>query len=115
LHYLRDLYYFVGSTLTKLDSLSAIISLHDGFRTMGIHLGHFVAHHPVRRGPYETFLDKQHFDHVSPAYAKRFQMPDETEERYVERLKQELEDKFITLGPDTVIGCKYLASYLDSR
>ena len=29
---------------------------------------------------------------------------------YVERLRQELEDKFLELGPDTVIGCKYLLS-----
>jgi len=49
---------------------------------------------------------------VSPAYAKRFQHPDESEEQYVERLRQELEDKFLELGPDTVIGCKFL-SHLD--
>lgn len=66
-----------------------------------------LAHHPGRRAPYELFLDHQHFHHVSPAYAKRFQKPDETEEQYVERLRQELEDKFIALGPDTVIGCEY--------
>jgi hypothetical protein len=43
---------------------------------------------------------------VSPAYAKRFQKADETEEQYVERLRQELEDKIIELGPETVIGCR---------
>jgi len=43
---------------------------------------------------------------VSPAFAKRFQRADETEEKYVERLRQELEDKFLELGPDTVIGCR---------
>jgi E3 ubiquitin-protein ligase TRIP12 len=43
---------------------------------------------------------------VSPAYAKRFKYPGETEEQYVERLRRELEDKFLELGPDTVIGCK---------
>ena len=43
---------------------------------------------------------------VSPAFAKRFQRVDETEEQYVERLRQELEDKFLELGPDTVIGCR---------
>ena len=31
---------------------------------------------------------------------------DETEEEYVERLKKELDDKFMELGPDTVIACK---------
>ncbi|THH12821.1 hypothetical protein EW146_g7335 [Bondarzewia mesenterica] len=60
--------------------------------------------HPVRRAPYEVILNHENFHHVSPAYAKRFQKPDETEEQYVERLRQELEDKFIALGPDTVIG-----------
>ncbi|KAG9312824.1 PLP-dependent transferase [Chiua virens] len=63
-----------------------------------------LAHHPTRRAPYEDILDHEHFHHVSPAYAKRFQRPDETEEQYVERLRQELEDKFIELGPNTVIG-----------
>ncbi|KAG8220830.1 hypothetical protein J3R82DRAFT_2323 [Butyriboletus roseoflavus] len=63
-----------------------------------------LAHHPTRRAPYEDILDIEHFHHVSPAYAKRFQKQDETEEQYVERLRQELEDKFIELGPETVIG-----------
>lgn len=69
-----------------------------------------LAYHPGRRAPYAAILDYQNFHHVSPAYAKRFQKPDETEERYVERLRQELEDKFIELGPETVIGCMSLAS-----
>jgi len=49
-------------------------------------------------------LDHSNFYHVSPAYAKRFQKPDETETQYIERLRQELEDKFLELGPHTVIG-----------
>ena len=63
------------------------------------------AYHPSRRAPYASLLDERNFHHVSPAYARRYQRPDETEEQYVERLRQELEDKFIALGPDTVIGC----------
>ncbi|KAF9563918.1 PLP-dependent transferase [Agrocybe pediades] len=63
-----------------------------------------LAYHPTRRAPYADILDDKHFHHVSPAYAKRFQKPEETVEQYVERLRQELEDKFIALGPDTVIG-----------
>jgi hypothetical protein len=63
------------------------------------------AYHPIRRAPYADILDDNHFYHVSPAYAKRFQKHDETEEQYVERLRQELEDKFLELGPETVIGC----------
>lgn len=63
--------------------------------------------HPARRGPYKEILQHENFHKVSPAYAKRFQHPEETEEQYVERLRQELEDKFLELGPDTVIGCKF--------
>lgn len=65
-----------------------------------------LAYHPTRREPYESILDHEAFHHVSPAYAKRFQKFEETEEQYVERLRQELEDKFLELGPDTVIGCE---------
>lgn len=64
-----------------------------------------LAYHPARRAPYAGILDNTNFHHVSPAYAKRFQKLDETEEQYVERLRQELEDKFLELGPETVIGC----------
>ncbi|KAF8906204.1 hypothetical protein CPB84DRAFT_1813845 [Gymnopilus junonius] len=63
-----------------------------------------LAYHPIRRAPYAAVLDSDHFHHVSPAYAKRFQKPDETEDEYVERLRQQLEVKFIELGPETVIG-----------
>lgn len=63
-----------------------------------------LAGHKARRAPYEDILNQDSFHHVSPAYAKRFQRPDETEEQYVERLRQELDDKFQELGPDTVIG-----------
>lgn len=69
-----------------------------------------LAYHPARRAPYVDLLNKTNFHHVSPAYAKRFQKPEETEEEYVERLRQELEDKFQELGPDTVIGCKVAIS-----
>ena len=62
--------------------------------------------HPARRAPYNEILQHENFHRVSPAYAKRFQHPEETEEQYVERLRQELEDKFLELGPDTIIGCE---------
>ncbi|KAH9172969.1 PLP-dependent transferase [Lactarius sanguifluus] len=64
--------------------------------------------HPARRAPYNEILPQEIYHKVSPAYAKRFQKADETEEQYVERLRQELEDKIVELGPDTVIGCRYL-------
>ncbi|PFH51863.1 hypothetical protein AMATHDRAFT_39945 [Amanita thiersii Skay4041] len=63
-----------------------------------------LAYHPTRRAPYVAIMNDVNFHHVSPAYAKRFKRPDETEEHYVERLRQELEDKFLELGPDTIIG-----------
>lgn len=66
-----------------------------------------LAYHPGRRGPYEAILDHQNHHHVSPAYAARFKRADETEEQYVQRLAKELEDKFIELGPNTVIGCRF--------
>jgi len=63
-----------------------------------------LAHHPARRAPYVANLNQDSFHHVSPAFAKRFKKPEESEEEYVERLRQELEDKFQELGPDTVIA-----------
>ena len=62
--------------------------------------------HPSRRAPYIEILQHDNYHKVSPAYAKRFQKANETEEQYVERLRQELEDKILELGPDTVIGCR---------
>jgi len=59
-----------------------------------------LAYHPARRAPYEANLDHGSFHHVSPAFAKRFKKPEESEEEYVERLRQELDDKFQALGPD---------------
>ncbi|KAG5222615.1 PLP-dependent transferase [Salix suchowensis] len=42
----------------------------------------------------------------APAYAARFKKSGETDGQYVDRLRQELDDKFVELGPDTVIGCR---------
>jgi len=64
-----------------------------------------VANHPTRKAPYQALLNNENFHHVSPAYAARYKKHGETDEEYIERLRQELEDKFIALGPDTVIGC----------
>ncbi|KAG9223868.1 hypothetical protein CCMSSC00406_0007730 [Pleurotus cornucopiae] len=63
-----------------------------------------LAYHPTRRAPYEAILDHDNFHHVSPAYAARFKKSGETDGQYVDRLRQELDDKFVELGPDTVIG-----------
>ena len=66
-----------------------------------------LAYHPTRRAPYAPLLDEKSYHHVSPAYAARFKGAEESEEEYVERLRKELEDKFLELGPDTVIGCEW--------
>lgn len=74
-----------------------------------------LAYHPTRRAPYMSLLDQKNFHHVSPAYAARFQKADETDEQYVERLRQELENKFLELGPDTVIGCACVSFQFSTR
>lgn len=93
-------YYFETNQPKRTNFIARQLSFHGN--TLGTLS---LAYHPTRRLPYAAVLDQTHFHHVSPAYAKRFQKPDETEEEYVERLRQELENKFIELGPDTVIGC----------
>lgn len=47
------------------------------------------------------------FQHVSPVYAKRWKKEGESDEEYVKRLAQEVEDKFQELGPDTVAACEH--------
>ncbi|CAG4919103.1 aspartate aminotransferase family protein [Paraburkholderia gardini] len=53
-----------------------------------------------RREPFLPLLIEAH--HVSPCYAYREQRADETEEAFAQRLADELEQKILTLGPDTV-------------
>jgi E3 ubiquitin-protein ligase TRIP12 len=67
-----------------------------------------VAYHPGRRAPYADILNDTNYHHVSPAYAKRFQKSDETEDQYVQRLKEELEEMFQSIGGDSVIACEAL-------
>jgi hypothetical protein len=55
-----------------------------------------------RRRALFTPLFAPNFHAVSPCYAYRHQLEAETDHQYVQRLAQELEDKFQTLGPDTV-------------
>ncbi|KAH8116548.1 PLP-dependent transferase [Phellopilus nigrolimitatus] len=92
-------YYYETGQKQRTNFIARKLSYHGN--TLGT-LG--LAYHPARRAPYEVNLSKDCFHHVSPAYAKRFQKSEESEEQYVERLRQELEDKFQELGPDTVIG-----------
>ncbi|CAL1713974.1 unnamed protein product [Somion occarium] len=94
----RQYFYEIGQT-QRINFIGRELSFHGNtLATLSL------AYHPARRAPYIDLLNTERFHHVSPAYAKRFQRPDETEEQYVERLRKQLEDKFLELGPDTVIG-----------
>ncbi|MBT2792999.1 aspartate aminotransferase family protein [Paraburkholderia strydomiana] len=53
-----------------------------------------------RREPFLPMLIEAH--HVSPCYAYREQRADESETEFAQRLADELEQKIIELGPDTV-------------
>ncbi|RDK08690.1 aspartate aminotransferase family protein [Cupriavidus lacunae] len=53
-----------------------------------------------RREPFLPLLVPAH--HVSPCYAYRDQQAGETDAQYAQRLADELEAKFLELGPDTV-------------
>lgn len=57
--------------------------------------------HLARRAPYEPILSDA-FSRVSPCFAYRYRMPDESDEQYVERLAAELDAEFQRLGPETV-------------
>lgn len=65
-----------------------------------------IGHHLARRGIYESFLSPN-VSHVSQCYPYRDMKPGESDEAYVARLAQELEDEFQRLGPDTV--CAFVA------
>lgn len=56
-----------------------------------------------RKVPYEPLLLKN-VSHVSPAYAYRYQLADDSEAQYVARLGRELDDEFQRLGPETVVA-----------
>jgi adenosylmethionine-8-amino-7-oxononanoate aminotransferase len=62
--------------------------------------------HPTRRAMFEPLLGKN-VSHVSPCYEYRELKHGESQESYVNRLAQELDDEFQRLGPDTV--CAFAA------
>ena len=62
--------------------------------------------HKARRTIYEPILATS-FSHVSPCYPYRGLKKGETDQQYVARLAQELEDEFQRVGPDTV--CAFVA------
>lgn len=57
--------------------------------------------HKARRAPFLS-LFSSNFHHVSPCFAYRYKLVDESDEAYVTRLVDELEAKFQELGPETV-------------
>ncbi|KAH7253555.1 pyridoxal phosphate-dependent transferase [Fusarium redolens] len=65
-----------------------------------------VGGHKARRGVYEPIL-ATNVSHVSPCYPYREMKAGETEQQYVQRLAQELDDEFQRVGPDTV--CAFIA------
>jgi adenosylmethionine-8-amino-7-oxononanoate aminotransferase len=65
-----------------------------------------VGGHQARKAPYLPILSTN-VSHVSPCYSYRDQSTNESEEAYVARLVQELEDEFQRQGPDQV--CAFIA------
>lgn len=65
-----------------------------------------VGGHQARKAPYLPILSTN-VSNVSPCYSYRDQSADESEESYVGRLAQELEDEFQRQGPDQV--CAFIA------
>lgn len=65
-----------------------------------------VGGHLTRRALFEPML-LQNMSKVSPCFAYRGMSREETEEQYVARLAQELDDEFQRLGPETV--CAFVA------
>lgn len=58
----------------------------------------------ARRVPYEDALTLPTVSFVSPAYAYQYQKASETEEEFCQRLVTEIEEEFLRLGPETIIG-----------
>jgi adenosylmethionine-8-amino-7-oxononanoate aminotransferase len=65
-----------------------------------------VGGHQARKAPYLPILSTN-VSNVSPCYSYRDQSANESEEDYVDRLAQELEDEFQRQGPDQV--CAFIA------
>ena len=56
--------------------------------------------HVGRRALYQPLLAQTH--HVAPCFARHYAQPGESDEAYATRLAQELEQKILSLGADTV-------------
>jgi adenosylmethionine-8-amino-7-oxononanoate aminotransferase len=62
-----------------------------------------VGNHPARQAPYSAMLSNN-VSYVSPCYAYRDQRFGETDEAYIARLAQELDDEFQAVGSENVIA-----------
>jgi len=62
--------------------------------------------HQYRRAKFEPLLMKN-VSQVSPCFAYRGKNPGESDESYVQRLANELDDEFQRVGPETV--CAFVA------
>lgn len=58
---------------------------------------------PLRTRPFEGIL-MPNVSHVSPCYAYQYKRDDQTEQQYVERLAEGLDDEFERVGTDKVIA-----------
>ncbi|OAQ70835.1 aminotransferase [Pochonia chlamydosporia 170] len=58
----------------------------------------------ARKAPYEGVLLLDNVSYVSPAYAYRVQKEGEAEEAYSQRLVDELDAEFQTVGPETIMA-----------
>ncbi|KAI1432071.1 PLP-dependent transferase [Xylaria sp. CBS 124048] len=65
-----------------------------------------VGSHIARRAPYENalLLGEDIVSYVSPTYAYRDRLEDETEEEYAARLVRELDNEFQSLSPESVMA-----------
>ncbi|KAK3192633.1 hypothetical protein K4F52_001432 [Lecanicillium sp. MT-2017a] len=57
----------------------------------------------ARKVPYQGF-GYTHVSHVTPAYAYRYKADGESEEDFTQRLLKELEEEFLSIGPEKVIA-----------
>lgn len=94
----RQYYYSQDNNTTRTKFISRHRSYHGN--TLG---ALSVSHFDSRKKPYLPLLmTESHF--VSSCYPYRQKQKNETNDQYVARKSKELEDKFLELGPETVIA-----------
>lgn len=60
--------------------------------------------HKIRNQKFQDMFDDSVFHKVDPPFYLHYRQGSETEPEFVQRLLKQLEDKFIELGPDTVMA-----------